>query len=101
MYKDKKFKNMPLRVEKKVFGKLFHASPKGVKRMDALNKLANNRLVLLFRRLAKGKKPKHKKRNSRVLDCIFRLDWHIFNSFFSIAQNQTKVSKKILINSEL
>ena len=24
---------------------------------------------------------KDKKRNSCVLDCIFRLDWHIFNSF--------------------
>ncbi len=84
MNKDNKFKNEPLCVEKKVFGKLFHASPKGVKRREALNKLANNRLVLLFRRLAEGKKPEHKKRNSRVLDCIFRLDWLIFNSSFQL-----------------
>ncbi len=84
---------------------IFHASPKGVKRMEALNKFAknlsgkdfhasreavsvkedtnNNRLALLFWRLAKGKKPKHKKRNSRVLDCIFRLDWPIFSSFYA------------------
>ncbi len=50
--------------------------------MEALNKFANNRLVLLFWQLAEGKKPKHKKRNSRVLGCIFRLDWRIFNSFY-------------------
>ncbi len=46
-------------LKKIVFGKLFHASPEGVKRMDELNKFAN----------------------SGVLDCIFRLDSFIFNSF--------------------
>lgn len=85
--KGKKSENAPFCVKNKISGKLFHASLEEVKRMEALNKLANNRLDLLFWRLAEGKNPKYKKRNSRAVDCVFRLDWYIFSLFLNCSES--------------